>query len=421
MKKDETKPVTITSFEVENVKKVKAVRHDCEMRPLTVIGGQNAQGKSSVLHAIAWAAGGDSFCPSNPLREGADELLAKVTFSNGVICERTGPEGKLKVTDPLGKKSGQTLLKSFVSQIALDLDEFMNANPTGKAKMLLDMFPEIGPELNKLNLELKRIYDERLVTGRVADQMRKYADGLPFDTTAPDELLTGSEMTAQMQAALLHNAKIRDFTDSVSDLERQIAASERKIADLTEQLERVVAARNEITAKLENTRTVLAGLVPENVDAIQTKLEEMDAINAKVRANLEKANATRKADEHEEQYTEATRKLESIRAKRLMLLSGVKLPLPELDISPSGTLIYRGQEWDGCSSAEQLKVAIAICAAMRPECGFVLIDGMERFDNVQLASLAEWLHERNLQVIGTRVSDGDECSIIIEDGEAISF
>ena len=33
-----------------------------------------------------------------------------------------------------------------------------------------------------------------------------------------------------------------------------------------------------------------------------------------------------------------------------------------------------------------------------------------------LAEFAAWLESRDLQAIGTRVSTGDECSIIIEDG-----
>jgi hypothetical protein len=68
------------------------------------------------------------------------------------------------------------------------------------------------------------------------------------------------------------------------------------------------------------------------------------------------------------------------------------------------------------SGAEQLRVATAIVRATKPDCGFVLVDKLEQFDRQQLADFAAWAKSEGLQVIGTRVSTGDECSIIIEDG-----
>ena len=51
--------VKITSLEVENVKRVKAVQLAPSENGLTIIGGNNGQGKTSVLDSIAWALGGD--------------------------------------------------------------------------------------------------------------------------------------------------------------------------------------------------------------------------------------------------------------------------------------------------------------------------------------------------------------------------
>lgn len=49
--------VKINSLEFENVKKIKAVQLEPAKNGLTVIGGKNRQGKTSVLDAIAWALG----------------------------------------------------------------------------------------------------------------------------------------------------------------------------------------------------------------------------------------------------------------------------------------------------------------------------------------------------------------------------
>ena len=63
--------VKINSLEIENVKRVRAVKIVPTQNGLTVLGGRNKQGKTSVLNSIAWALGGNRFKPSNPQREGS--------------------------------------------------------------------------------------------------------------------------------------------------------------------------------------------------------------------------------------------------------------------------------------------------------------------------------------------------------------
>ena len=93
--------VKINSLEVENVKRVKAVALEPAESGLTVIGGRNGQGKTSVLDAIAWALGGDRKRPSEAKRAGsATDPHLKVQLSNGIVVERRGKAGSLKVTDP---------------------------------------------------------------------------------------------------------------------------------------------------------------------------------------------------------------------------------------------------------------------------------------------------------------------------------
>ena len=99
-------------------------------------------------------------------------------------------------------------------------------------------------------------------------------------------------------------------------------------------------------------------------------------------------------------------------------MDNAELPLPGLSVQ-DGELIYHGQKWDNMSGAERLKVSTAIVRKLNPECGFVLMDKLEQMDLNTLREFGEWLEKEGLQVIATRVSTGDECSIIIEDGYAI--
>ena len=93
------------------------------------------------------------------------------------------------------------------------------------------------------------------------------------------------------------------------------------------------------------------------------------------------------------------------------------MPLDDLDVQ-DGYLVYKGISWSDMSSAEQLRVATAIVRAVKPDCGFVLVDKLEQMDTQTLAEFGAWAQSEGLQVIGTRVSTGDECSVIIEDGYA---
>jgi len=111
--------IKINELEIENVKRVKAVKIEPTPNGLTIIGGRNNQGKTSVLDAIAWALGGERFRPSQAAREGsAIPPNLKIVMSNGLVVERKGKNSRLKVTDPSGQKAGQQLLDEFVEQLA---------------------------------------------------------------------------------------------------------------------------------------------------------------------------------------------------------------------------------------------------------------------------------------------------------------
>ena len=153
--------VKINSLEIENIKRVKAVTLSPAENGLTVIGGRNGQGKTSVLDAIAWALGGDRFKPSGPKREGSViPPRLRVELSNGLIAERSGDSSRLNVIDPRGNKGGQQLLNEFVETLALDLPKFMSASNKEKADTLLKIIG-VGDELYRLETEEQTLYNRR--------------------------------------------------------------------------------------------------------------------------------------------------------------------------------------------------------------------------------------------------------------------
>lgn len=147
--------VTINKLEIENVKRVKAVKLEPSSTGLTIVGGKNNQGKTSVLDGITQALGGDRYRPSQPQREGSVvPPFLHVELSNGVVVERKGKNSDLKVIDKTGNKAGQQLLNEFIEQLALDLPKFMQSTSKEKANTLLQIIG-VGPQLYEMEQKEK--------------------------------------------------------------------------------------------------------------------------------------------------------------------------------------------------------------------------------------------------------------------------
>lgn len=402
--------VKINTLEMENVKKIKAVQLTPTENGLTVIGGKNRQGKTSVLDAIAWALGGNKFKPSEPHREGSvSDPHLKVTLSNGIIVERSGKNGSLKVIDGAGNKGGQALLDSFIESFALDLPKFMQASAKEKADTLLKIIG-VGDKLYELERREKELYEQRHTLGQIGEQKAKYAAELEVFPGVPEEPVPVSELIRRQQEILRHNAeneRLRRERDQCEAELREARAALEKAREWVEEAEERAEKACLSAEDLEDLSTA----------ELEADIADIDEINRKVRVNQEKARAEAEAEDYREKYRAYTEDIENLRRERLSLLDNADLPLTGLSVS-DGELTYGGHKWDGMSGAEQLVVATSIVRRLNPECGFVLLDKLEQMDTDTLAEFGRWLESEGLQAIATRVSTGDECSAIIEDGES---
>lgn len=407
--------VKINKLEIENVKRVRAVRMEPSANGLTIIGGDNGQGKTSVIDSIAWALGGDRYRPSQPTREGSlIPPTINLTLSNGLVVERKGKNSDLKVTDPSGQRAGQQLLNEFVEQFALDIPKFMEASAKEKANILLNTLG-IKDRLAALEKEEAELYNDRLVLGRVAEQKEKYAKEQVYYPDAPKDLVSPTELIRQQQEILARNGENQRKRDKVNELTQSVMFLDQEADRLREQLK---AKENELAEAKESLRVAMMSaqdLQDESTAELERNIGNIEEINRKVRANLDKDKAEQDALEFKNQYNELTAKINQVRDKKMSLLDSAELPLEELTVE-DGELLYKGQKWDNMSGSERLKVATAIVRKLNPNCGFVLLDKLEQMDITTLKEFGQWLEEEHLQAIATRVSKGEECQIIIEDG-----
>lgn len=398
----------INQLEIENVKRIRAVKVEPAQSGLTIIGGNNNQGKTSVLDAITWALGGDRYRPSQAVREGSVIPPAlHIVMNNGLVVERKGKNSDLKVTDPSGKKGGQQLLNEFVSQLALDLPRFMEASDTEKAKILLQVIGT-GDQLTLLEKEETELYNRRRAIGQIADQKEKYAREQDFYPDAPRELLSATELIRKQQDILAKNGENQRKRERLHQLEQEHQR-------INEELEALLKRQAQVQADLETARKSAEDLQDESTAELEKSISDIEEMNRKARANLDKEKAEEDAREYRRQYEKLTKELGDTRQKKTDLLEHAGLLLPGLSAS-EGELVYQGQKWDNMSGSDRLKVSTAIVRKLNPKCGFVLLDKLEQMDTGTLQEFGQWLEAEGLQAIATRVSLGDECSIIIEDG-----
>ena len=199
---------------------------------LTVIGGRNNQGKTSVLDAIAWALGGDKFRPSQARREGsAIPPNLHIVMSNGLIVERKGKNSALKVTDPSGEKGGQQLLNEFVEQLALDLPRFLRASDKERADILLRIIG-VRDQLTALEQKEKEQYNERQAIGRIADQKEKFAKEQTYYPDVPSQPVSASELIRRQQEILAQNGENQRKRQQLHALEQRYQEVNDRIQEL---------------------------------------------------------------------------------------------------------------------------------------------------------------------------------------------
>lgn len=429
----------ITALKLENVKRIKLVEFQPNTDGLTIIGGNNGEGKTSVLDAIAYALGGEAFRPS-ALTNSDGNAYIKVEVGEYTV-ERSGKNATLKITDRRGMKGGQKMLDEIIGKFALDLSGFMNSNDKTKADLLLKMFPELADALLMLQKKEKDIRDRRADVNRDIKRIQYQFDTMPKGEGAPPSEISILTLSQELQDAMEYNAererkinRIESEKKKLSDLENEYDniitegnAIAEKIKALEAELKKNELREEAIAQEGEEIKNAigcmlsdLKAMPPMPLDEIKQKITSADQLNQLVRQKEEAGKVYENIQELKSQSDRMTKNLEEIDTERIRLLKNANLPLPELSINADGELLYKNQKWDCMSGAERLKVATAICMEAKPSCGFVLIDGLEAMDEKTLDDFGTYLAEKNMQGIGTIVGKNERASIILEDGRILN-
>lgn len=431
---DVTDPLHIVSLEVENTKRVKLAR----VRPdgaLVIVGGKNAQGKSSVLDAIEMALGGTRTLPPEPIRRGARKArqvldlgafrVERTITSKGTVLVVTAADGS-KVTSP------QTLLDSLLATVSFDPAAFARLEPKKQDEVLKQLVPGLAEALAAIEAERARLFDQRTETKRKAKALAARVDAAP----RPEPGIPAAEVSASELFALIeHRRELADgnalkrhelacargelaATDERAlEVEEEIARLKAALADEEQTLGELAEERLRGTARVRALESAVSELVEPDLDTPKRELAELEVTNRKVRAAAERGRLEKELDAAEAEVEELTRAIEHYDEEKAEAIAKATFPVPGLGFDETG-VTFNGVPLEQASQAERLRVSVAIGAALNPRLRVMLVREGSLLDAQGLELLATLAKETQSQVWLERVSeDGAGCSVFLEDGE----
>jgi len=432
----------ILNVKAENFKGLKLVEITPEAGT-TCIGGENHQGKSSLLDAIAATLGGAKLCPKRPIRDGEDEarcelrlqgdesrLLPPCTVTRTWRRKDSGRvTSELEITTDDGYRAPtpQTILDDIVGPLGFDPERFLRMKPKEQADVLRGL---VGLDFAELDAERQKAYDARTAVNRDGKTMKARFDAMPIHEDAPEEEVSVAALMTELQrrqAVNARNADVRREADEVrfkiTEHERRIETAQAELRLLHTQLQaaeqevnKARSAKDIASSLLEVKTAEVNSLKDADESDIQQQITESETVNRKVRENAERVTLAKDVEAGQKKSKTFSDRITAIDAEKQKMREAAKWPVDGLGYDEEGvTLLDR--PFEQASASEQREAAFGIVAALNPALRFAFIKDGGLLGDKALADFARIAAEHGFQLFVERVGEGKECSVIISDGE----
>ena len=428
------KPAKIVSLNIENVMRIKAA-HIEPSSNVVILGGRNAQGKTSVLDAISMAIGVRKLCPDMPIREGEDTASIEVQLGEMFITrtfKRDGAGGivsNLKVKNAEGQPLSppQATLDALTGRLAFDPLEFARMTPAAARETLRAL---VGLDVEQLEDELGRVFRQRTEAGVAKRAAQAVVDDLPVPPE-PTLILPTMEITKEMAAAGQRQADYEELKGIEQKHITRIEELRQRQARLVAQIDELQCSVEAIDKTLdveENARALASSAVNgfslPGVEEIQQRLDLVLQGNEKAGAiQRERERYAAKVAEAEvaaEKWKTLDTQHNQIAHDIKQMTEAVTYPIEDLELRKEG-VFYQGVPFDQGSRAERIKVSLAMGMAMNDKLRILLIrDGSVLDDESMgvLAMLAE-KHDFQFWIEMARGYEGAAGAVVIEDGGVV--
>ena len=409
----------IVKLEASNVMRLNAV----EITPkgdVVILGGKNGAGKSSVLDSIILALGGRKSKIKEPLKKGKDKGKVVLELDGtGLIVTRTFTKaggGTLTVTSKDGAKfqSPQAMLDKISGALTFDPLAWVGMDEAKQLQVLKDL---TGVTFEAEDAERKVVYDNRTEANRKLKMLQTQMDAIPeHGDDVPDAELSVSDLMSDLAKRRSANKEYNDKTGYLEDIDAGIIGKAGDIEKLEAEL---VEAKKELDRLYSNRKYAIEeikSLEPADEVEIETQIKSADSINRKVREKIEKLTLAGRIEKGTRIIEGMTSKLGDIDRAKAEKLSSAKMPIEFLTFDETG-VYYKGVPFSQASSAEALRVSVAMGIAMNPELKILLIRDGSLLDEDNLKAVSEMAFDSGCQIWIEKVTtDSKACSVIIHDG-----
>lgn len=415
------KATKLISLTIENVMRIKAIR--LRFGPdggLTVIGGKNAQGKTSVLKAIAMALGGKRAEVDTPINREAKTGKVILDLNRFVVRKEWSQKSgsTLRITTKDGKQgftSPQKLLDGLLGDLSFDPLAFVNQKPAEQVATLKDL---VGLDFTEQDAKREKLYDRRRHIGQQVTQLKGQLEGMDFVEDVPKNEVSIGELLLERSAQEGVNKQHAEIRQEEADAKASANKALLAAAEAENALKLAQAVVVAEKSRWDGAKRDAEALKDDyNVSETDAQISTAEQTNAGVRQNQARAKVEERLDSEKKDYDDLTEKITAIDDGKAAKIAAAEFPIDGLGFG-DGTVTYQGMSLsDNASTAEQLRISTALGLALNPELKLALIDQGEKLDPEHLKVIADMATEKGARVIMTRVSEGDECDVIIEDGE----
>lgn len=388
----------VVEFRAENFKRLKVVQFKPN-KGVQIIGGRNAQGKTSVLDSVFSALAGATASRqiAEPVRAGQDHAEVELDMGQMVVT-RTWKDGKssLVVKSKLGAKfsSPQKLMDEMLGRLSFDPLDFTRLEPKAQINALMDIIG-LGDTLTDLGRRRESAYSARTEVGRKVKELEASLAqmGLMESSVNPVSL---ADLLAEYQ-----------FTKATEDKKIILETS---LQDVREQIAQLLVRQTALEHELASIPTP-----PVSAESMRQTIDKAEEINSQAHRNQARSIRSNELLDCRGEYDRHALTITVIDQEKVDVLASANFPIAGLGFNEEG-VTFNGIPFTQCSASEQIRVSLAMAMALSPTIRVIFIRDGSLLDDESMAQV-EAMAQKGYQVWVERVGDADGVGVVIEDGE----
>ena len=394
---------------------------------VVIIGGNNGQGKTSLLNAIECAIRGKKYHPQRPVREGAE--TGEVVLDLGELkIRRTFNPDRIAVenADGFKAKTPQKMLDDLAGAIAFDPLEFVRLDGKAQLRFMRELS---GVDFERFDQERQIVYEQRTGINAEVGVLKRQLEEMPRDEDVDGSFRDSSELAATHENIINANAENDQRRLAIDQMITQrsqksaacdasaatVQAAEKALTSLKEGAAAQLHEYREFCDRLDEEKRVVSTLVNQDPTEIVAQIQGVSEWNEKVRANAARETKSSEYFESKRRADKLTDDISTIDEQKREAISAAEIPVDGLSFD-DGVVTLAGIPFAQCSSAEQLRTSVAMGIALNPRLHVMLVRDGSLLDDASMTMIAEIAAQHDQQIWIERVGDSDAGAIVIEDG-----